>query len=218
MSYQFPEHYLSVSERLSHILDIVGYSREDRNKKVTTANEIEVYLNIANALRGRESTYIFGSRGEGSTGPGLQSDTDYLDEINTIKVVSNMSQSDPKMKNVLMVKDNHTHPGYLKLQPIRISPDCTPVPVYQYSDNDKICCIDSLYRTVLTNTSYHDHHNGIVSGPAVSITNNHKELSIDFVTALRCSLWPEEGYEWFLRRRLNGWPSPIQIENARKYD
>ncbi|KAL3847192.1 hypothetical protein ACJMK2_018115 [Sinanodonta woodiana] len=215
MSNQFPEHYFSISERLSHILDSVGYSQEDRNRKVMVANEIEVFFNIANELQGKITKYIFGSRGEGSTGPGLQSDIDYLYQENKIKAVTDLSQCQPEQKNYLMVKDNHTHPGYVKLQQIIISPDYTPVPVYLEVGNNNIHATDSLHRTLLMNTI--THHLGNASGPALHDANDIKELSTDVVCALRCSQWPEEGYEWFLRHRLHGWPTLIQIENAREY-
>ncbi|KAL3847829.1 hypothetical protein ACJMK2_018721 [Sinanodonta woodiana] len=215
MSHQFPEHYCSVSEQLSHILDNSGYSLKDRNRKVMTANEIEMFFNISDAFQDSFRRYIFGSRGEVSTGPGLQSDRDILLQANEHKVVTDLSQCDPEISNLLMVKDYNTHPGYVKLQRIIISPDYTPVPVYLDKENNTIIDIDSLYRTVITNTIHHDH--GTVSGPALHEHHILKEFSIDVVPALRCTEWPQEGNEWFLRRRLYGWPTPKQIENARVY-
>ncbi|KAL3847191.1 hypothetical protein ACJMK2_018114 [Sinanodonta woodiana] len=168
MSRQFPNHYFSISEQISHILDSVGYSQDDRNRK-----------------------YIFGSRGEGSTGPGLQSDIDYLCQHNTIKVVSDLSQCDPIVTNYLMVKDNHTHPGYVKSQMVIISSDYIPVTLYLDIGNNNITAIDSLHRTLLTNTMLHGQ--GTVSGPALHDANYITALSFDTVYALRCSQWPQEG-------------------------
>ncbi|KAL3847825.1 hypothetical protein ACJMK2_018717 [Sinanodonta woodiana] len=216
MYHQFPEHYVSVSERLSHILDNSGYSHEDRNRKAMVAYYSEIFLNISNFLDGRDKRwYAFGSRSEGSTGPGLQSYTDILSYSNTIKVVTDLSQCDPQITNYLMVKDNHTHHGYVKLQKIRILPDNTPVKVYLDICNNNVNAIDSLYRTVLTNTIHHPL--GIVSGPACHYHHARKEFSTDVVYALRRSRWPQEGNEWFRRPRLNGWPTRIHIENAREY-
>ncbi|KAL3847823.1 hypothetical protein ACJMK2_018715 [Sinanodonta woodiana] len=214
MTHQFPENFSSVSERLSYILDNVGFSREDRNRKITVANDIEVLCNITICLKRKKRKYVFGSRGEGSTGPGLQSDIDYVYQCNRTKVVTDLSQCQPEMNNLLMVKDNHTHPGYVKLQWIRISPDYTPVPVYMEANIDDFTAIDSLYRTAVTNTLHH--HLSTVSGPAWHHHGDIKEYSIDSVFAFRCSQWPQEGFEWFLRRRQNGWPKSIQIEKARK--
>ncbi|KAL3847831.1 hypothetical protein ACJMK2_018723 [Sinanodonta woodiana] len=214
MSHRFAEQFISLSERLSHILDNSGFSLEDREKKVTVANEIEVFFNIAHAFQDKGRRYIFGSRGEGSTGPGLESDTDYLFQCNTIKVVTDLSQCDPEISNLLIVKDNNTHPGYVKLQQIRISPDYTPVPVYMDTDNN-IHTIDALYRTVLTNTIFHAQ--GTVSGPALHSHHILKELSADIVPAFRCTEWHQEGNEWLMRRRLNGWPTSMQLDTARKY-
>ncbi|KAK3582102.1 hypothetical protein CHS0354_009159 [Potamilus streckersoni] len=215
MTHQVPEHYCSVSERISNILDNVGYSWEDRDRKVTVATETELFVNIGAAFMGKLRTYIFGSRGEGSSGTGLESDIDVLHQINTAQVVTELFQCQPEMTNFLMVNDTHTHPGYEKLQRIRILPGYTPVPVYLEGYNDNNTTTDSLNRAVLLNTIYH--HVGIVNGPAFHEHNDYKELSVDNVIALRCLEWPQEGYEWFMRRRLNGWPTPIQIENARKY-
>ncbi|KAK3596151.1 hypothetical protein CHS0354_013737 [Potamilus streckersoni] len=214
MTHQVPEHPCYVSERLSNILDNVGYSREDRDRKIAFATEAEVFFNIGNALDGLQRTYIFGSRGEGSTGPGLQSDIDILYQQNRAKVVTELSQCQSEMTYLLMVNDTHTHPGYVKLQLISLSPGQAVIAVHNNGYTDNTTTIDSLNRTVLLNTI---HHFGTISGPSLHDENDTKELSIDTVNAFRCSQWPQEGYEWFLRRRLNGWPTPIQIELAREY-
>ncbi|KAL3847834.1 hypothetical protein ACJMK2_018725 [Sinanodonta woodiana] len=214
MSHQLPGNYFSVSERLSHIMDSVGYARKDRERKVTFAIDIEVFHNVDSYFTGNRRYYVFGSRSEGSTGPDLQSDIDYLFLRNTIKVVTDLSQCNPEMDNLLMVKDNHTHPGYVILQHIIISPDSTPVPVCGEKNNKNNITIDSLNRTVATNAMYTELGN--VSGPAFHIHNGHKELSIDTVYAMLCTEWPKEENEWFLRRRIHGWPTPVHIENARK--
>ncbi|KAL3847847.1 hypothetical protein ACJMK2_018738 [Sinanodonta woodiana] len=215
MFHQLPDYYCSLSERVSHILDNSGYSLEDRNRKVMFANEIEVFFTLAHVFQENVIQYIFGSRGEGSTGPGLQSDTDFLCQDNNIKLVTDLSQCDQDISNLLMVKDSNTHPCYVKLQRIRISPDYTPVPLYLYMDNKNTTAIDSSYRTLLSNTIFHDR--GTVSGPALHNHHTLKELSMDVVHAFRCTEWPQEGKEFFLRRRLHGWPTPMQIENSRKY-
>ncbi|KAK3584702.1 hypothetical protein CHS0354_021375 [Potamilus streckersoni] len=215
MTHQFREHYCSVSERLSNILDNVGYSRGDRDRKVTFATETEVFMSIGCALSGKVRTYIFGSRGEGSTGPGLQSDIDFLHENNTVKVVTELFQCQPDMINMLMVNDSHTHPGYVKLQHIRKSPFDNLIALHEKGYIDNVTTIDLLNRTLLLNTAHH--RLGTISGPSLHADNDPKELSTDHVNALRCMQWPQEGHEWFLRRRLNGWPTPIQIGIAREY-
>ncbi|KAK3582101.1 hypothetical protein CHS0354_009158 [Potamilus streckersoni] len=214
MTHKFPEHYCSVSDRLSNILDNVGYSREDRDRKVTVATNYEVISNIVTALMGKMILYIFGSRGEGSTGPGLQSDIDVLHQINAAQVVTEIVQCQAEMTPLLMVNDNHTHPGYVKLQCI-LSPGYATLLAYLKGYNINPTIIDSLKRTILLNTIHHRF--GTVSGPAFQERHDLKELSADKVVAFRCSEWPQVGFEWFQRRRLSGWPTPIQIENAREY-
>ncbi|KAL3847845.1 hypothetical protein ACJMK2_018736 [Sinanodonta woodiana] len=56
-----------------------------------------------------------------------------------------------------------------------------------------------------------------MTGPAIHDHNDYKEFSSDAVLALKCAQWPQEENEWFQRRRLNGWPTPMQIEQAREY-
>ncbi|KAK3584701.1 hypothetical protein CHS0354_021374 [Potamilus streckersoni] len=215
MTHQVSEHYRSVSERLSNILDDVGYSRRERDRKVTVATETEVFFSMVEALRSKLRLYIFGSRGEGSTGPEFQSDMDQLYQSTDMKVVTDLSQYQPEVYNFLMVNDTHTHPGYVKLQPIRISPGYAPGPVYHEVNSDAFITTDSLNRSVLSNTIHHTL--GTVYGPAYRKYNCIRGLSIDTVFAFRCLQWPQEGYEWFMRRRLNGWPTPTQIVNAKEY-
>ncbi|KAL3847824.1 hypothetical protein ACJMK2_018716 [Sinanodonta woodiana] len=101
MSHRFPEHYFTISERLSHILYNVDYSHEDRNRKVMAAHEHAVFSNITTALQEGMRMYVFGSRGEGSTGPSLQSDQDHLYQNNNIKAVIDLSQCQPEKTNYL---------------------------------------------------------------------------------------------------------------------
>ncbi|KAK3593391.1 hypothetical protein CHS0354_021965 [Potamilus streckersoni] len=217
MIHQVREYHVSVSEQLSTILDNVGYSWDDRNRKVKVATEVEVFGNISAAIRGKPRLYLFGSRGEGSTGPELDSDVDHLYQINECKVITDLSQYQPHIHNVLMVKDKHTHPGYVKLKhtmPTFISID-TPVPNYPELHFEDVVAIDSLHGFVLPNTVINKY--GIVTGPALHFSAERKEFAMDQVFALRCSEWPKDEYEWFRRRRLYGWPTPLQIADAREY-
>ncbi|KAL3847431.1 hypothetical protein ACJMK2_018340 [Sinanodonta woodiana] len=212
MTEQTPEYYRPVSEHLHNILDNVGYSREDRDRKIRIGTEYEMFWNMDMALvkpATRFYIYVLGSRGEGSTGPGLESDTDILIHSDPYKGVTDLNECQPDMINLLMVKDTSTHPGYVKLQLIRVSPNCAPVLIYGVEP------VDSLNRSIMSNTNSQKY--GFVSGPAIHCPGSNKMHSTDNVYAIRCSRWPQEGYEWFQRRRLHGWPSPKQIQNAWKY-
>ncbi|KAK3602232.1 hypothetical protein CHS0354_032872 [Potamilus streckersoni] len=215
MTDQVLKYYHAVSKHLSNILDEVGYSRKDRERKVICVTNREVFSTICNSLSGyNERDYIIGSRGEGSTGPGLLSDLDILFQSNDLKLVTDLTDCQTDKFNFLMVKDNFTHPGYVKLQKIVFS-GYTPIPIYNMQDSDKFLTIDSLKRSVLLNTLLHSI--GPVSGPSLCQDETEEVYSSDFVLAVRCSQWPQEAFEWFQRRRLYGWPTPKQIENAWRY-
>ncbi|KAL3847428.1 hypothetical protein ACJMK2_018337 [Sinanodonta woodiana] len=200
MTEQTTEYYRPVSEHLHNILDNVGYSRDDRDRKIRIGSEYEMFWNMDMALAEHTTRfyiYVLGSRGEGSTGPGLESDTDILIHSDSYKGVTDLNECQLDMINLLMVKDKSTHPGYVKLQLIRVSPDYAPVLLYGVEP------VDSLNRSIMSNTNSQKY--GLVSGPAIHCPGSNKMHSTD------------NGYEWFQRRRLHGWPSPKQIQNAWKY-
>ncbi|KAL3847905.1 hypothetical protein ACJMK2_018796 [Sinanodonta woodiana] len=73
MYQQFPYFCYAVSHQLSTILDGVGYSPDDRDRKVRIATEFEIFSNIYSSIKHSSDranrSYLLGSRGEGSTGP-----------------------------------------------------------------------------------------------------------------------------------------------------
>ncbi|KAL3847432.1 hypothetical protein ACJMK2_018341 [Sinanodonta woodiana] len=212
MTDQTPEYYRPVSEHLHNILDNVGYSCDVRDRKIMFATEYEMFWNMEMALAEpvkRFYIYVLGSRGESSTGPGLESDTDILFHSDPYQGVTGLNECQPDMINLLMVKDTSTHPGYVKLQLIRVSPNYAPVLIYGVEP------VDSLNRSIMLNKLSQNF--GLLSGPAIHCPGFNKMYSTDNVYAIKCSRWPQEGYEWFQRRRLHGWPSPKQIQNAWKY-
>ncbi|KAL3847903.1 hypothetical protein ACJMK2_018794 [Sinanodonta woodiana] len=198
MYQQFPNFCHAVSHQLSTILDGVGYSPEDRDRKVRCATEFEIFSNICNSIDTSIDKvfplYMFGSRGEGSTGPGLNSDIDHLYQNKTYEIVTDLSDCQVGKIYLHMLQDGDTHPGYVKLQMIRILPDKSHVPFFSPDST-----LDSFGVVVLQNISFHNDDLGYRTGPAV------------------CSHWPLEGYEWFHRRRFHDWPTSRQIQNIWKY-
>ncbi|KAL3891219.1 hypothetical protein ACJMK2_003482 [Sinanodonta woodiana] len=205
MYQQGTEDTRALSKRVSSILDVVGYSQEDRNRRLRCVTGWEFFCNIGNLFKpGRIlKKYMFGSRGEGSTGPGLVSDQDILGESDKIRVVTDISDCQPDKLNCLMVYDEGTHPGYVKLQMVDILPDGTPDP-------------KSFGRTVISNKFFPSIFPDEFSGPAVSTKHKIEELSRDYVTVLRCERWPNEAQEWFQRHRRHGWPKSHDVEKARR--
>ncbi|KAK3602364.1 hypothetical protein CHS0354_011198 [Potamilus streckersoni] len=217
MYHHIPGYFRSVSERVSNILDVIGYSQERRNGKVMVATATEVFTNIPKCF-GLEDTcfkYIFGSRGEGSTGPGLNSDIDILYWDNDQQqLVTELSDCQPDKLNYLLVHDGQTHPGYVKLQLLRMLPDNTE-PVFHYQNRS--FRVDSYDRTVLSNQIGRlIDSDEVFSGPARRSLHDTKEICVDNVLAFRCARWPNEAHEWFQRRRPQGWPASHQLLNARK--
>ena len=47
----------------------------------------------------------------------------------------------------------------------------------------------------------------VCSGPALSLLEDEKGISYDFVYAFPCDTWPEMAINWTKRHRPDGWPS-----------
>ncbi|KAK3576833.1 hypothetical protein CHS0354_002625 [Potamilus streckersoni] len=211
MYHRFPDFYYALSDRLYNILDGVGYSQNDRHRNVRNATECEVFRNIQlNISKSSLRMHIFGSRGEGSTGPGLNSDIDYLYQYNELKIITDLSDCEAGELYLYMLDDGYTHPGYVKLQLITILSDNTPIPLDDYN-----CTLDSFGVLVLPNTYFHMNNFGFRHGPATR--QQEMYISCDRVLAFRGSKWPNMGYEWFYRRRFYDWPKTSQIQNTWKY-
>ncbi|KAL3847904.1 hypothetical protein ACJMK2_018795 [Sinanodonta woodiana] len=214
MYHQFPDFCYAVSHQLSTILDGVGYSPDDRDMNVRCATEFEIFSNIYNSIdTSRDRVfrlYMFGSRGEGSTGPGLNSDLDFLSQDEEYKIVTDLSDCQVGKIYLYMLQDGDIHQGYVKLQPIRILPDKSHVPLFSLDSTT-----DSFGVVLLRNTSFFCDNIGYRIGPAVCW---YAELTHgDIVNALRCSQWPGVGNEWLHRRRVHNWPNTHQIQNILKY-
>ncbi|KAK3584679.1 hypothetical protein CHS0354_021347 [Potamilus streckersoni] len=256
MDVRILDYYLPLSRRLSRILNEVGYSREDRERKVTAANYIEVFTNVANdfakaglhenwySQHARENNaktsfadevfvnlfhefvqfglrhYMFGSRSEGSTGPGLHSDRDVLLQYDGFKTVEDLFDCDPGRLNFLMLKDSSTHPGYVKLAKVDIFNRSLISHILRYRTD--LHGNDILSKNCFDNILNFSYYLGLLpdyeqTGPAIHIPAANKIYSCDTVIAVRFSRWPREGYEWFLRYRPYGWPTLEQIQTSSKY-
>ncbi|KAL3872305.1 hypothetical protein ACJMK2_040238 [Sinanodonta woodiana] len=214
---QVPEYYPAVSQRVSNILDVIGYSQEDRDRKVMVATAYECFVNIPERLhlQTKNFQYILGSRGEGSTGPGMNSDHDILVVDGGKLLVTDLTEFQPDTDNFLMVHDDHTHPGYVKLQQIGILPDSTPAPVFHQQNGYQR--VDLHDRTVLSNKFVSTYVPGsIFAGPAMRTVIDLDKTCHDHVFAFYCTLWPSEALEWVQRRhRLQGWPASNHLQNAK---
>lgn len=128
---EFPAYYKSLSRRLYEVLDILGAStvvRDMRVKMVTTGELVSAictnlilprdisHRRTASDLNQKVSMYVFGSKIEGTTTPGLKPDLDMLTVHEDLLAVTNVSESQQYEKCLILIQDHHTPPGYAKLQ------------------------------------------------------------------------------------------------------
>ena len=106
-----------MSVRLYDVLDKVGASAEYRKLRQDCAISREIIDTLCTQLFSRHisSSYIFGSSSEGSTTPGMNSDTDVLLCYDEYPVIDNISDAGDG-HSFLMIRGEHTQPGYVKLQ------------------------------------------------------------------------------------------------------
>ncbi|KAK3576562.1 hypothetical protein CHS0354_011240 [Potamilus streckersoni] len=197
MTSNIPEYYKILSLKWNDVLDRIGLREDIRWKRINMSIQSEEVMSLFYA----HETHYFGSQAEATTTPGLQSDIDRVHCLNTtaIQVLENWV---PHNMSVLVVSDESTPPGYVKLQ--RIYNDL-PVPMHGISDD--MFKLDTYGRSVLKNDTYNlqldadEHH-----GPAntLYLTTNQK---VDLVIAVNLYAWPNQASPWLTRNRRYNWPS-----------
>ena len=213
--YRVPSFYGPFSELLYRQLDVIGV-----NKRVVT-RWTEAYLyqesmpTVCSKLYGDNGTFIhFGSQSEGTTTPGLQSDTDMLMTLDDINIMYTMDDWKQGANNYLMVRDATTPAQHYLLQKMR---PYRPLPAI-YTDGP-FHEIDSQGRVLLSNLLIHNcignlcrafGHHQIRSGPSTTPYDDH-----DLVYAFRCNSLPTEILAWFTHDRHGYWPPTEVFEAAR---
>ncbi|KAK3599461.1 hypothetical protein CHS0354_006582 [Potamilus streckersoni] len=202
MSLNIPEYYKEVSLRLSRVLDTVGLGEDIRWQKINMWIQTQKMIS-ATYRRAR----LLGSQAEATTTPGLQSDIDTIIPLN-FTVIQNIESWVPKVRNFLVVSDENTPPGYVKLQGVRLY---LPQPIY--NTNSDMFKVDRYGRSVICHDNHlfkhafaDEHH-----GPAnTSIFSTR--VSVDHVYALRLLTWPYHATGWITRNRCHNWPSQKTID------
>ncbi|KAL3870704.1 hypothetical protein ACJMK2_038748 [Sinanodonta woodiana] len=213
MSGNLPIIFIPESFLLSQILDDVGLTQDDRQKMAEFANVLETIHNFHSMFQGFErSVYFFGSRSEGATTPDLQSDTDYLFCWENKPVSTELSQWTPHMENGLMISEEDTHPGYVKIQ--QLNPN-KPEPLYGV--NLPFCIRDIGGRILRLSLDFVKRTFPNSSGPAETRPRDTGIISSDYVTCRRCRQWPPLAENWLLRRRPFNWPSSEKLLEMKKY-
>jgi len=170
-------------------------------------------LNVRDQLAELDNTnYHFGSQSEGTTTPGLQSDTDLLITMNKFNIMYSMADWQQGEINYLMVRDADTPAQHYLLQ--RFRPD-VPLPVTHIDVPDFFT--DSQGRVFLSNLAIvreaaavcGDAH--LRRGPS----NSGRE-DWDFVYAFKCKTLPPEIMSWFTKMGQVYWPPQETFEAAKK--
>jgi len=168
---------------------------------------------ITDQARGLNSVaFHFGSQSEGTTTPGLQSDTDTLVSLNDFNIMLHWSDWKRGMFNLLMVKDESTPVQHYLLQRVRSD---EPLPETRAVHPTDV--IDSQGRVFLSNL-------WVINAGANAFGVNHlrrgpsnsNDEDFDYVYALPCTSLPAEILAWFYAMRPGYWPPPEVFRIARQ--
>ena len=208
-----PSDIKSLSLIVNGVLDEVGVFREMRDLWKETYTTLELLETIP--FTPKQSTNIYGSKIEGTATFGMNSDTDMVIINQAYPVVLSCSDA-TYQKCLLLVEDDHTPPGYAKLQLVQ-----NGVPLYRceshwryaasFLDNTNFStCIDienriiNAYRPtefVIGDCQRH--------GPAISTGR------LDYVVAFNCHAIACSAAGWFSRPRLFNWPPSNLLERCK---
>ncbi|KAL3857258.1 hypothetical protein ACJMK2_011949 [Sinanodonta woodiana] len=208
-----PEYYEDVSIRLTEILDASGLGEDLRWWRINTWLQIEELDQLFFRMMTNTNWRMccFGSQAEATTTHGLSSDVDRVCVNSFVTILGDLQfwELNPHTQQTfLMVTDDNTPPGYVKLQLVQRD---APILVHNYQD--EIIRTDSKRRSVLGNSRYVElldeysyHH-----GPASS--SHYMGVTMDVVMALQAHCWPAQASQWLSSRvRSYNWPSRRMID------
>ncbi|KAL3857526.1 hypothetical protein ACJMK2_012186 [Sinanodonta woodiana] len=200
MTLNIPEYYKEVSLRLNRVLNAVGLGEDIRWRKINIWIQTQKMLSVTHYDR-----LLLGSQTEATTTPGLLSDIDTIVPIIST-AIQNLESWVPGVHSLLIVSDENTPPGYVKLQLVQ---NDLPLPIY--NKHNDVVKVDRYGRTVLCNKCWKlniaEEHNGPANTDIIS-----ERLSIDTVNAVRLHTWPYEASAWLTRSRRHNWPSQRTID------
>jgi len=211
--FRIPFFFPSLSVLLCRRLDAIGANSLVFDRRRETFLHREAMWTIKSQAEGSNCVYYhFGSQSEGTTTPGLQSDTDTLISFNDVNIMLRWSDWKRGVINLLMVKDESTPTQHFLLQRVRSD---EPLPETRAVEPDDV--IDSQGRVFFSNLSvirscaqhFGDRH--LRRGPSNSYLEDN-----DFVYAFPCSTLPPEIMAWFDAMRPSYWPPPEVFTIARQ--
>jgi len=210
-----PAFFHHLSEVLYQVLECVGVNPWVVERRHHTFLHMEAAREVHGHLGGNDITvFHFGSQSEGTTTPGLQSDTDMLSTHNYVNIMYSWADWQQGKFNLLMVRDEDTPPQHYLLQWIR--PDI-PQPVTHANNPDFVT--DSQGHVFYSNMAvvrraaavcgaHHLPH--LRHGPS----NSWRE-DWDYVYAFHCKTLPAEIRAWFTKMQHGFWPSHETLQAAR---
>jgi len=210
-----PAFFRHLSEVLYQVLECVGVNPWVVERRRHTYLHREAAYDVHFHLEGNDRTlFHFGSQSEGTTTPGLQSDTDLLFTLNEVNIMFSWADWQQGKANFLMVRDEDTPPQHYLLQ--WIWPD-VPKPATHTNNPDFFT--DSQGRVFYSNmaivrrmAAYFRDNNmpHLRHGPS-----NSPREDRDFVFAFYCKKIPHEIISWFTKMQHGFWPSQEILQAAR---
>ena len=217
-----PKYYKALSLKLYDVLEGIGATDEFRSlmrKEWTAGEKLE---SLAKGSKYMYSAHVFGSAYEGSQTRGMHSDVDtvYVDE--GLPVINKIGQQCPE-KCLLLIQDQRTPPGYVKLQFVKkgtplTDKDASPQASLSFIQNDHYKMrIDRTKRLICTFKPSKRILKGSVgrNGPALTQIMNRHIADKDVLFAVRSNQLPDCTNEWFTRERRHNWPSKADLEACR---
>ncbi|KAL3857271.1 hypothetical protein ACJMK2_011958 [Sinanodonta woodiana] len=209
-----PEYYEDVSIRLKEVLDASGLGEDLRWWRINTWLQMEELHQLLSRIGSNTNDKLcyFGSQAEATSTHGIFSDIDKVSVISYVTVLEDLQfwELNPHTQQTfLMVTDDITPPGYVKLQLVLRD---APILVNNYQ-NETIGH-DRKRRSVLKNNIMdvkllRDHV--YQHGPASSF--HYIGVTADMVMALHAHCWPVQSSHWLLSRfRRYNWPSRRMID------
>ncbi|XP_060558229.1 uncharacterized protein LOC132718534 [Ruditapes philippinarum] len=204
-----PDYAHNLSLKMSQVMDMIGVNEKIVMKRRRISMLLnESLLTVIHQLCGNDkNVFFFGSTIEGTTTPGLHSDTDSLISLNKFNVIQDRSEWEYGKRNFLMIQDENVSPGYCLLQKLR---DDVPLPLVVETDDNTYR--DRMGRILLKNTMFTGLHNVVRNGPAHSLQNVPGVRDNDLVPAFPCHVRPVQAGHWLNQHREEHWPTSDMIQ------
>ena len=200
-----PAFFHHLSEVLYQVLECVGINPWVVERRRHTFLHREAAEDVHEHQQENDTTtFYFGSQSEGTTTPGLQSDTDQLFTDNDVNIMYSWADWQQGRMNLLMVRGEDTPPQHYLLQWIR--PDI-PQPVTHTDNPDFVTDPQrgvfyshmAIVREVAAACGRHNRPH-LRHGPSNSTSED-----LDYVAAFLCKTLPPEVMSWFTKMQHGYW-------------